>query len=1028
MVMRDDATFQPDDDDDFDYDAAPADYYDDRIVASDLSTLRDALKFAQRLPLEKRADFWRGNPWEKSLVGAGGKRKKAKRRVAKKEPPKPDASAAHAPRPTETPTPTLEPVGLPLEPDAATMREHMEQLVAPARERYPHARIEIAWDHAGDGNINRAMSFGIDGAGIDEAVKVAVRVNDSAERCNVYVGATLKKPNASQKRRTRANEFLVITHMPVDSDKGAEEVNAKLGAIATPKLKVTTGTIPAPREQAWCELTEPCDDAALVKHAFKALVEHVGGDTNATGLNRLMRLAGSVSRPPEYKRERGYVTELTKLAIDPNASPVDIAVFAALTPRDPPPAPREPSVKRERQPREPGDDAPLGLSFNDLASMMEAIPNDDPDIAPDYDGWVKCGAALHHETGGSDEGFDIFDDWSSRHPTYDAKKTAKTWDSFRRPYTSGQRATAATLMRMARAHGWYPNDDLEPPEPAESASPLPNGKGGEVEPPRVSQTAATPADDSAPPAAEPEPKPETSAPEPETSAPEPEQSAAPEPPPIDDKPKQEQTKTQGGKPGASAPPAAVFDPWEEFITPPFPMDVLNDVPRLREYVLAMSNAFGCDPAAVAMSALTALSGAITHETKLLMNAADDNFKVSACLWVLLVAHSGEMKTPIFAATTAPLLKIEREEFAGYQRQHDEWEREKKRDKDACGPEPPAPTPIVHNDSTIEALGIDLAANPRGALTLRDEFAGWIGSMERYGGAGGAAADRAAWLQARTGGPHRVTRVTRKGGLIANLSSSLLGGVQPHKLAEIKGLTSDGLLQRFIPVMQHDGGFPNRRADTRAARADYEQLTRECHAAPPLDVSLSPEAEDAMWELLEHLHYLARAMSGISDAMASFVNKLGGVAGNLTLILHIAANSQRMWKPVSKETVERVDRLVREYVLPHAMEFYRAINMGWNSEQLRKIASYILTSGKTTFTASDFTRNVAPLVGKDLLETVRAISPLVAGGWLDLNHQKPTFPRWTLCAGVAEAMASRRETEEREKQTLSDLKGWKRKPR
>ena len=39
--MRDDATFQPDDDD-FDYDAAPADYYDDRIVASDLATMRDA--------------------------------------------------------------------------------------------------------------------------------------------------------------------------------------------------------------------------------------------------------------------------------------------------------------------------------------------------------------------------------------------------------------------------------------------------------------------------------------------------------------------------------------------------------------------------------------------------------------------------------------------------------------------------------------------------------------------------------------------------------------------------------------------------------------------------------------------------------------------------------------------------------------------------------------------------------------------------------------------------------------------------
>lgn len=656
--------------------------------------------------------------------------------------------------------------------------------------------------------------------------------------------------------------------------------------------------------------------------------------------------------------------------------------------------------------------------------MMEAIPNDDPDIAPDYDGWVKCGAALHHETGGSDEGFDIFDDWSSRHPTYDAKKTAKTWDSFRRPYTSGQRATAATLMHMAKATGWYPNDDYpRAPEPAETASPLPNGKGGEVEPPRAPETAAThaadPDPDPTPSAAEPEPKPETSAPDPE-------QTAAPEPPPADaprdakQERKQEQAKTQRTMSGASTAPASVFDPWEQSITPPLPMEIFENIPRLHAYVLAMSDMLGCDPAAIAMSALTALSGAITHESKLLMSATDDNFKVSPCLWILLVAASGEMKTPIFAATTEPLLKLEREKFANYQKYHDEWEKEKKRDKDMCGPEPPAPTPIVHNDSTIEALGIDLAANPRGALTLRDEFAGWVGSMERYGGAGGAASDRAAWLQTRTGGPHRVTRVTRRGGLIANLSSSLLGGVQPYKLAEIKGLTSDGLLQRFIPVMQHKGRFPNRRADTRAARADYEQLVRECHAQTALNVRMAPEAEDVLWELLEHLHHLSHALSGASDAMANFVNKLGGFAGNLTLIMHIAANSQTIWRQVSKDTVERVDRLVRGYILPHAMEFYRAVGVGWNGEQLRKIASYILTSGKTTFTASDFTRNVAPLIGKDLMETVRAISPLVAVGWLDLNHQKPTFPRWTVCAGVAEAMASRRETEEREKQILADL--------
>jgi hypothetical protein len=319
-------------------------------------------------------------------------------------------------------------------------------------------------------------------------------------------------------------------------------------------------------------------------------------------------------------------------------------------------------------------------------------------------------------------------------------------------------------------------------------------------------------------------------------------------------------------------------------------------------------------------------------------------------------------------------------------------------------------------------------NPRGTLTLRDEIPGWLGSMERYGGAGSAAEARAAWLQARTGGPHRVGRVTRKGGLIDNLSSSLLGGVQPHKLAEIKGLTSDGLLQRFLPVMQHKGRFGNRHSDTRAACADYEQLARECHAAPATTVSLSPEAADAMWELREYLHDLAHAMSGASDAMANFVSKLPGVAGNLTLILHIAGDPGGSYRRVERRVVDCVSRLIRDYILPHADELYHSIGTSSNGEQLRTIASYILTSGKTEFRPSDFTRNVAPLVGMGLFDLTRALSPLVAVGWLDLDNRKPTMPRWKLCPGVAEAMKERREIEEREKQALAKLMNSSRRER
>jgi hypothetical protein len=980
--------------DDFDF-IIPDNYWDG-MVATDFATTRDARRVARNIPSEKLADFWRRPPWEKPLGKTKGKTKgkKAKPRVAKKAPHKPDASAAQAPKLNGSINPSVEPAGPLLEPDRATIRAHLEFLSAPARDpdptKYPEHLIEIAYDHAGDGDPNRAQLFDISAGGLDAAADFAAGVNGDGLNCNVYVGVCLKKAKTPRGHRTNASHSCIITAMPADIDHDAEETNAKLAAIATPEVTVRTGTTPELRQQKWMRLAKPCTDMGLVKHAFDAVVEHIGGDTNATGLNRLMRLAGSVSRPSEKKRARGYIPELTTLEINADAPPVDIKVFADLMPREESRAskfPRSPRVGNGA-----GGDDTFGLSPNDLASMMEAIPNDDREFSdcPDYEVWLKVGAALHHETGGTAEGFNLFNAWSAKHSTYDEKKTIKTWESFNKPY-SGTRATAATLMAMALPTGWYPQD----PTASDAA---PEDDSAKAKPVKVE----TPAPDREP--------------EPEPAGAKFEQAADPEPPPdgAAHDAKREQAKAQGGSPSGASTPSSIFDPWEQFIVPALPMDVFDNIPALRDFAMVMAESFGCDPAALAMSALTALG--ITHETTLSMND-DGGYLVSACLWVMLVAASGEMKTPVFKEVTAPLLKLEREEFAEYQKDHDWWESA---DENARGPEPLAPSPLVHNDCTIEALGIELAKDPRGALTLRDEIPGWLGSMERYDGAGGAAADRAAWLQARTGGSHRVGRVTRKGGLIANLSSSLLGGVQPQKLAEIKGLTSDGLLQRFIPVMQHKGRFGNRHTDTRAARAKYEQLVRECHRAPATIVHLSPDAADAMWELRKYLHDLGGAMSGASDAMANFINKLPGVAGNLTLILHIAANPDRVYRPVERRVVDQVSRLIHEYILPHAMEFYRVIGVSWNGELLRKIASYILTSGKTEFRPSDFTNNVAALVGKEVPELVRAVSPLSAVGWLDLDNRKPTAPRWKLCPGVAEAMATRRETEEREKQALAEL--------
>ena len=144
------------------------------------------------------------------------------------------------------------------------------------------------------------------------------------------------------------------------------------------------------------------------------------------------------------------------------------------------------------------------------------------------------------------------------------------------------------------------------------------------------------------------------------------------------------------------------------------------------------------------------------------------------------------------------------------------------------PKPPAR--YVVWDCTIEKLGEILSRSEHGLLVKRDEFAGWIGQMEKYSGTSrGAGADRAFWLQAFDGGPYTVDRIGRGETHIRNLSVSLLGGIQPARLAELRGLTSDGLLQRFIPVMMAASKLAE---DQQCDNAAYTRLVQELISAKP----------------------------------------------------------------------------------------------------------------------------------------------------------------------------------------------------
>jgi hypothetical protein len=190
-------------------------------------------------------------------------------------------------------------------PDAGNMLRHLLWLVAPARDRFPGALVEIAWDNGATGEKNQPTNASLfELHELDAAAAHAEKMNTQGR--NVYVGVTLKKPDTPRDKRTKASDFCVGTNVPADVDENAEEVAARLKELgAHAGMTVTTGRTPGLRQQKWHQLIEPCDDPIKFKRAFENLVVSAGADRSATGLNRLMRLGGSVSFPPGKKRAKG---------------------------------------------------------------------------------------------------------------------------------------------------------------------------------------------------------------------------------------------------------------------------------------------------------------------------------------------------------------------------------------------------------------------------------------------------------------------------------------------------------------------------------------------------------------------------------------------------------------------------------------------------------------------------------------------------------------------------------------------------
>jgi hypothetical protein len=199
------------------------------------------------------------------------------------------------------------------------------------------------------------------------------------------------------------------------------------------------------------------------------------------------------------------------------------------------------------------------------------------------------------------------------------------------------------------------------------------------------------------------------------------------------------------------------------------------------------------------------------------------------------------------------------------------------------PDPPNERRLLINDATPKKLIRLAAANPYGLVHQRDELAGWLGGMDRYGGSG---SERALWIEAYGARSFTLDRVKEAKPIRAEaLAVGIMGGIQPDRLASlVLAGDDDGLAARLLFVWPdvQPPRRPNRGSDDGAALAALRRLTTlRAGDDGPTILPLTPGAAD---ELQQWRVDVAQMESSTAGLFMSWLGKLPGLAVRIALAL------------------------------------------------------------------------------------------------------------------------------------------------
>jgi hypothetical protein len=444
-----------------------------------------------------------------------------------------------------------------------------------------------------------------------------------------------------------------------------------------------------------------------------------------------------------------------------------------------------------------------------------------------------------------------------------------------------------------------------------------------------------------------------------------------------------------------------FDPWDEPPPPQFPRGVL--LGEMEDAIFMAANRDGVCPGALAMAYLAAVSGAANKSARF-VPYANSSWSVPPIIWVMTIADSGQRKTAIEDMAFAGLRKAHAKVMRDHSQRLKQWQRLSKQEQRDT-PKPEEPHSLIVEDVTPEKLQTILAANDRGTFMLRDEMAGLL-EFGRYT-QGKGASERAFYLQAYEGGHYTVSRLNRDSIHIEVNAVALYGSIQPDRLADFPDLAKDGLLQRINMI---------RASRTGASRDDVvvqglETISREIDELTRIgwhqyDTTTQGSA------LIRETEHFGRNLATIPDLGQGFqgtCSKLHGTHARYALLLHLLEAPQA--KTIATDTVERAGRLVRDFLLLHARDFFSGLR-GSPSQRLRDVASWVLTKAPMRFRAADVTANVRACRALGTRDLADALDPFVTGGWLEPESPYPSNRAWKIHPQLRTQLAERAATEVR----------------